>query len=72
MAVAFFDAAFGLAFFVGRHAPRTRGIPAAGTRNGVFRLGIFEFGIAGGKPRQQPGRGSLAFKYRNITCFEEF
>jgi hypothetical protein len=47
MAVAFFDAAFGLAFFVRRHAPRTRGIPAAGVGNDVFRFGIFEFGIAG-------------------------
>jgi hypothetical protein len=39
MVVAFFDAAFGLAFLVGRHAPRTRGIPAAGMRNGVFQFG---------------------------------
>jgi hypothetical protein len=46
MAAAFFDAAFGLTFFAGRHTPRTRGIPAAGVGNGVFRLGIFEFGIA--------------------------
>jgi hypothetical protein len=47
MAVAFFDAAFGLGFFAGRYAPRTQGIPAAGVGNGVFRFGIFEFGIAG-------------------------
>jgi hypothetical protein len=39
MAVAFFDAAFGLAFFVGRLAPGPRGIPAAGVQNGVFQFG---------------------------------
>jgi hypothetical protein len=38
MAVAFFDAAFGLAFLAGRHAPRPRGIPAAGMQNSVFSI----------------------------------